>query len=122
MQVKSEEKAYKLAKAIDKIEKECGVNSVRVTFKNIFVCPDIKFDNMLITSNVTYRIVAELLKKLQGNKESNLEKGYDKGFIEYLRLNFVSGSDFCKWRRYGANCAEDLDEIYKDYLKVKEKL
>ena len=41
IQIKSIEKAKKLAKALDIIEKECGIHETRITIKRAFICPDI---------------------------------------------------------------------------------
>jgi hypothetical protein len=40
-QVKSLKKAILLAKLIDKMEKEFGIREVEISFKNMFICPDI---------------------------------------------------------------------------------
>ena len=39
LQIKSLEKAYKLSDALRVIEEECGIREVKMTLKNIFVCP-----------------------------------------------------------------------------------
>jgi hypothetical protein len=41
IQVKSLEKAKKLACALDVIEKECGIHHVKITVEKSFICPDI---------------------------------------------------------------------------------
>lgn len=39
LQIKSLDKAKKLAYALNIIEEECGIREVKITFKNIFFCP-----------------------------------------------------------------------------------
>lgn len=46
IQIKSLEKAKKLAEAINTIEEECGIHSVEIVFKDTFVCPWIDFNEM----------------------------------------------------------------------------
>lgn len=38
LQIKSLEKARKLAEAINTIEEECGIRNVEIVFKDIFIC------------------------------------------------------------------------------------
>ena len=46
LQVKSFDKARKLAEAINTIEEECGIHSVKITIKDTFVCPWIDFKDL----------------------------------------------------------------------------
>lgn len=46
LQVKSIEKARRLAYALCIIEEECGIRSVKLTFKNMFICPWINFEEL----------------------------------------------------------------------------
>jgi hypothetical protein len=46
LQVKSFEKAEKLAYALNIIEEECGIHNVEITFKDFFVCPWIDFKEL----------------------------------------------------------------------------
>jgi len=46
MQVKSLEKARRLAYALNIIEEECGIESVLIVFKDMFVCPWIDFKEL----------------------------------------------------------------------------
>lgn len=39
LQVKSLEKAKKLAKALEIIEEECGIHEVEISIEGLFVCP-----------------------------------------------------------------------------------
>jgi len=61
-QIKNLEKAKKLSKALSIIEEECGIKEVRITFKNLFICPWIKLDKLNKTKMEL--LVRNLLKKL----------------------------------------------------------
>ncbi len=64
MQVKSLDKARKLAKALDIIEVECGIKSVRITVEDMFVCPGIDFSRFGKTP------MEKLLKELLVDKSN----------------------------------------------------
>lgn len=61
MQVKNLKKARKLAKAINTIEEECGIHSVKIEFRDFFVCPWINFKKMDKTE--MERLVRDLLTR-----------------------------------------------------------
>ena len=46
LQIKNIEKAKKLAYAINMIEEECGIKSVSIEFKNMFICDWIDFEKL----------------------------------------------------------------------------
>ena len=46
LQIKSLDKARKLAQALSVIEEECGIHEVRLELKDIFVCPWIDIDQL----------------------------------------------------------------------------
>ncbi len=46
LQIKSLEKARKLAHALNTIEEECGIKNVNIVFKDIFVCKWIRLDDL----------------------------------------------------------------------------
>lgn len=46
MQIKSLEKAQKLAAALDTIEIECGIRSVKITVEDCFLCTDIDMNQL----------------------------------------------------------------------------
>lgn len=46
LQVKSLEKAKKLAKALEVIEEECGIHEVEISIEGFFVCPWIDLAQM----------------------------------------------------------------------------
>lgn len=50
VQIKSKKKFRKLAKSLDVIEKECGIRTVKIHFKNCFVCGDIDLLNLKVNS------------------------------------------------------------------------
>ena len=46
LQIKSLDKARKLAQALTIIEEECGIHEVRITLKDMFICPWIGTDQL----------------------------------------------------------------------------
>ena len=48
-QIKSLEKAKKIAKAIETIEMECGIHECKITFSECFFCPDIDLNKLIDT-------------------------------------------------------------------------
>ena len=46
LQIKSLEKAYKLSDALVVIEEECGIKEVKLTLKNMFICPWIDIEKL----------------------------------------------------------------------------
>ena len=46
LQIKSLEKAKKLAQALNIIEEECGIHEVEIELKGIFICPWIDIDKL----------------------------------------------------------------------------
>ena len=63
LQIKSLDKARKLAHALNIIEEECGIGNVKITFKNIFVCKWIKLNKLNKTEMEC--LVRDLLKQLK---------------------------------------------------------
>ena len=61
LQVKSLEKAKKLAKALEVIEEECGIHEVEIEISGFFVCPWIDLTQMQSTG--MEKLVAELFIK-----------------------------------------------------------
>lgn len=61
LQVKSIDKAKKLAKALEVIEEECGIHEVEIEISGFFVCPWIDLTQMQSTG--MERLVAELFIK-----------------------------------------------------------
>lgn len=45
-QIKSLDKAYLLSDALSVIEVECGIKEVKITLKNMFICPWIDLDKL----------------------------------------------------------------------------
>jgi len=62
LQVKSFEKAQRLAYALNIIEEECGIHNVKITFKDFFVCPWIDFKELDKTP------MEDLVRELLTNK------------------------------------------------------
>ena len=46
LQIKSLDKARKLAQALTVIEEECGIHEVKIELKDIFICPWIDTDQL----------------------------------------------------------------------------
>ena len=63
MQVKSIEKLIRLAEILDEIEKEFGIETVRITLKGCFICRDIKGDLSKVNFGCTpmERTILEIL-------------------------------------------------------------
>ena len=49
LQVKSLEKAKKLARALEIIEEECGIHEVEIAIDNFFICPWIELGQLQST-------------------------------------------------------------------------
>ena len=63
LQVKSLKKAKKLAKALNVIEEECGIKQVRITLKNMFICPWINLKKLQDTD--MERLLRDIIYKLK---------------------------------------------------------
>lgn len=72
-QVKSKEKLTILCKCLDTMEKEFGVKSVRISFDNIFICPDINLKPFCNSKKPMEKLVGKLIVKInkQIKKEHN---------------------------------------------------
>ena len=46
LQIKNIDKAYKLSDALSIIEEECGIKEVKITLKNMFICPWIDINKL----------------------------------------------------------------------------
>lgn len=76
-QVKSLEKAQLLCKAIDTIEKECGIGVVRISVKDSFICPDIDLTILANSNEPMEKLLGGLFIKLdimRYGKKSKYEK------------------------------------------------
>jgi len=51
IQIKSTEKAKKLAEALSVIEIECGIHSVEIIVRNSFICNDVNLKELNTTSS-----------------------------------------------------------------------
>ena len=67
-QVKSLEKAQLLCKLIDQMEKEFGIRSVRISFKNNFICPDIDLTVLSNSTDPMEKLIGGLMIKLDKMK------------------------------------------------------
>lgn len=63
LQVKSLEKAKKLAEALSVIEEECGIHEVEISIKGFFVCPWINVSELQNTG--MEKLLAELFVKVK---------------------------------------------------------
>ena len=61
IQIKSLKKARILCKALSKIEEECGIKEVLITFEDTFVCPWI--DESKLNKTEMEKLVASLITK-----------------------------------------------------------
>lgn len=73
-QVKSLQKARQLCAAIDTIEKECGIGSVRIRFKNNFICPDIDLHQLTQSTDPMERLIGELLVRIDISRNGKNSK------------------------------------------------
>lgn len=67
-QVKSIEKAKRLAAALDTIEKECGIHEVEISFSDIFICPDIDLTVLSNSKKPMERLIGNLFIKFDKMK------------------------------------------------------
>lgn len=67
-QIKSLEKAKAVAAALDSLEKEMGIHSVLISFKDNFICPDIDLNILHNSSDPMERTLGELLIALDKKK------------------------------------------------------
>ncbi len=63
-QIKSLEKAIKIADAVDTLEKECGIHEVEISFKDMFICPDIDLTHLTNSNSPMEKLLGKLLIKL----------------------------------------------------------
>ncbi len=61
MQIKSIEKAKRLAYALQIIEEECGIHEVEISIDNIFICPWISLGQLQDTD--MEKLLAEIIVK-----------------------------------------------------------
>lgn len=76
-QIKSERKLYKFIDHIDKLEKGFGIKEVEISFKNLFVCPDIDLTEFANSSDPMTKLIGNLLIKLDKQKYGKDSK-YEK--------------------------------------------
>lgn len=62
-QIKSLEKAKAVAKALDILEKEMGIHEVEISFKNMFICPDIDLTILANSKQPMEKLIGELFIK-----------------------------------------------------------
>ncbi len=62
-QIKSLEKAQKIATALDTLEKECGIHEVEISFKDMFICPDIDLTHLTNSSDPMEKLIGGLFIK-----------------------------------------------------------
>lgn len=67
-QVKSLEKAKNLAAALDMIEKECGIHEVEISFRDMFICPDIDLTALSNSAKPMERLIGNLFIKFDKMK------------------------------------------------------
>lgn len=67
-QVKSIEIARELCKALDTIEKMCGIESVEICFEQNFICPDIDLTLLSNSLDPMERLIGQLLIRIDRAK------------------------------------------------------
>ena len=67
LQIKSLEKAYKLSDALAVIEEECGIKEVKLTLKNMFICPWIDIEQ--IDRNEMDLLLKDILTQIKQQNE-----------------------------------------------------
>jgi hypothetical protein len=73
-QIKSFEKAELLCELLDKLEKEFGIREVEISFKGMFVCPDIDLTALSNSGKPMHELVGRLLIKLDRIKYGKKSK------------------------------------------------
>lgn len=68
LQVKSLEKAKLLCSLLDTMEKEFGIHSVRISFKNNFLCPDVDYTALTKSDDPMERLIGGMMIQLNKNK------------------------------------------------------
>lgn len=63
LQVKSLDKAKKLARALEVIEEECGIHEVEITIDNVFICPWIDMERL--QGSEMEKLLVELFEKVK---------------------------------------------------------
>ena len=63
LQIKNIKKAKRLAYALNIIEEECGIKCVKITFKDIFICPWI--DLKKLNNTDMEKLIKGIFKKLK---------------------------------------------------------
>jgi hypothetical protein len=76
-QIKSIEKAIIVAKCLDTLEKEIGIKETEISFKDMFICPDIDLT-------------------ILANSKDPMEKILGKIFIKMDRIKYGKNSDYKK--------------------------
>lgn len=76
-QVKSSEKMKVLCQALDTLEKEIGIREVEISFKDMFICPDIDLTEFSNSNEPMEKLVGGLcikLDKMKYGKKSKYQK------------------------------------------------
>lgn len=76
-QVKSRQKMKKLCKALDTLEKEIGIKVVEISFKDMFICPDIDLTEFSNSKDPMEKLVGNLFikfDKMRYGKKSKYQK------------------------------------------------
>lgn len=76
-QVKSIEKARLLCNLIDTLEKEFGIREVEISFKDMFICPDIDLTEISNSTDPMEKLIGGIfirLDKVKNGKDSPYHK------------------------------------------------
>ena len=63
-QIKSKETLRTFCAALDQLEKTIGIKSVRISFEDLFICPDIDLTEYANSADPMEKLVGNLLIKL----------------------------------------------------------
>jgi hypothetical protein len=64
LQIKSLEKAQRVAKALNILEEECGIKETMITFENVFWCPWI--DKSKLNQTEMQKLLVEIQTSIEG--------------------------------------------------------
>jgi hypothetical protein len=73
-QVKSLKKARRIAKLLDRLEKEIGIREVEISFKNTFICPDIDLNILRDSSKPMESILGKIFILLHNQEYGKKSK------------------------------------------------
>lgn len=70
-QIKSAQKFERVCELLDELEKEIGIREVEISFKNMFVCPDINLEDYTNSQKPMEKLASNILKDLKNDSAFN---------------------------------------------------